>query len=96
MMYNYHNNKFQDSQDRIGSQQTLSDFLSKPFQRIMKYPLLLKEMAKNATDIQEKALIQATALQIGSKIDDINKTKAASDSRKAMSKFVAEVEGVSV
>jgi DNA-binding transcriptional regulator/RsmH inhibitor MraZ len=53
--------------------QNLESHLAKPWQRVMKYSLLLKEILKRVTIESERALVQNTIRQLERTVEDLNR-----------------------
>mmetsp|Transcript_18534 Transcript_18534/g.25989 ORF Transcript_18534/g.25989 Transcript_18534/m.25989 type:complete len:527 (+) Transcript_18534:147-1727(+) len=72
----------------------LLDFLVKPFQRLLKYPLLLKELIKNTpADHPDYENLQEAVKKLNVEVDSINKNKAKADNLKKMLEINSAVEG---
>jgi hypothetical protein len=63
---------------------TLESQLAKPWQRVMKYALLLREMKERAETDEEKELITRTLLEIQAITSGLNKSQAAQENQKTL------------
>mmetsp|Transcript_13399 Transcript_13399/g.20147 ORF Transcript_13399/g.20147 Transcript_13399/m.20147 type:complete len:898 (-) Transcript_13399:183-2876(-) len=63
---------------------TLEQYLAKPWQRVMKYELLFREIKKRSTDNEEIEQLTRTISSIQSIIGSLNSSQSASESRKLL------------
>jgi len=73
----------------------LASFLLKPIQRVMKYPLLLKEMIKNCEDDEERETLERALQKIQSVVQQLNEKQRLAENREKieeiMSRFADKV-----
>eukprot|EP01119_Soliformovum_irregulare_P017773 TRINITY_DN5333_c0_g1_i1.p1 TRINITY_DN5333_c0_g1~~TRINITY_DN5333_c0_g1_i1.p1 ORF type:complete len:638 (+),score=152.97 TRINITY_DN5333_c0_g1_i1:96-2009(+) len=73
----------------------ISDFLIKPFQRVLQYPLLLRELLKATPENHPDYPNMQRALdKISTEADAINKNKAGSDNLKKMISIRDSIDGL--
>lgn len=58
---------------------SLESQLSKPWQRVMKYTLLLREIYKRSIDNLEKTIVEKTIQQLEHTLEDLNKKQEDAD-----------------
>jgi hypothetical protein len=67
------------------NRQELQSFMVKPFQRITRYPLLLKELIKQTpADWSDKEILLQAAKEVGSVVNDANEMKRTNDTMKSL------------
>jgi len=88
---------FLDSCQQKAGKQGLSimDYLVKPFQRLLKYPLLLKELLKYTPSTHpDRNNIEKALEKLQKEVDNINKNKAKNDNMKKMLEIQQNLEGL--
>jgi hypothetical protein len=71
------------------------DYLVKPFQRLLKYPLLLRELIKNTPlSHPERGGLEAATAKIQAVVDEVEKNKAKSDNLKRMLALNNRISGL--
>ncbi len=61
MSWNYKSLPFQNKQLELGDKMDLASYLLKPIQRMSKYALLLKDLIKEVSEVQEQELMNLRA-----------------------------------
>jgi hypothetical protein len=73
----------------------LLDFLVKPFQRLLKYPLLLRELIKYTPAAHaERAGLEAAMAKIQAVVDEVDRNKAKADNLKRMLALNSRISGL--
>lgn len=66
----------------------LPSFLLKPIQRVMKYPLLLKEMIKYCEDEEEKESLERAMSKTQSVVQHLNEKQRQAENREKIEEII--------